>query len=74
MKHTQDLFFVDTPVVTSESLLKEKIQSVSKPHFCVHWLAIEGQQLYERDKTTERKEKRNSKNVAVEVRQIVQHK
>lgn len=56
VKQAEDLFYVDSPTITSESLYKP-IDSIFDPYFCVHWLAMKGNQLY----TIKKDKKKNSK-------------
>jgi len=72
IQQTEDLFFIDSPTVTSESLISEPIQAVKEPNFCAHWFAIRGQQLYEREKKDEPRQ-RKRKALAPEIRSRVQH-
>jgi len=73
VRQTEDLFFVDTSTVTTESLIKEPIQAVKEPNFCVHWFAIGGSQLYEREKKDVGQGKRRQKKLDSEVRDRIQH-
>lgn len=70
VEQTEDLFYIDAPIVTSESLISEPIQAVKEPNFCAHWFAIQGQQLYEREK---KDQARKRKKPVREIRARVQH-
>jgi len=75
VENVENLFLVDTPTVTSESLLKNPIDRVEEPYFCVHWLAIQGQQNVDRSQSsnTGPSVKRRKKNIQVEQRVKAEH-
>lgn len=65
MNKTNNLLEMTSPTVTAETLLKEPINIVNEPSFCVHWLAIQGQKLYIRGKNSQISEYKHNVNIEV---------